>query len=393
MTDSQTLLLLIALLYLSECFIWVRKQSVAFISRWGGAWRAASPTSSMGNAKGRALFVNPFPMLGGIFVTHLIPISISPIGICSSNLQTLPSVSRARQQSNRFLPFSNVTDCLADGVYLVINKERFAKCASPKQAKELSNRINVLAAASPSDREQLVRAHTAKHFAAEQAASTLAEAEVLIGPIRLICSLLFVFLFAATPILAITFGLLRLLIAVGAVLIVLAIQISIMFYRAHKRLYPDEKQKRIEGVVKMVLCPPVSIRATTELTRDLLSEYSPMVVATLIPGPNLTEFVRSFVLDLQYPLKHEASDSAAEETMRWATTEQLSASIEYLELNTFGPPTALLAPPERTGSSISYCPRCGCQFLISDGGCPDCPGVGLVTFPNQTEHAFEGSHD
>ena len=33
-TDGQTLLLILALLYLTECLIWVKKQSIAFVSPW-----------------------------------------------------------------------------------------------------------------------------------------------------------------------------------------------------------------------------------------------------------------------------------------------------------------------------------------------------------------------
>ncbi len=40
----------------------------------------------------------------------------------------------------------------------------------------------------------------------------------------------------------------------------------------------------------------------------------------------------------------------------------------------------LLAPTQREENSISYCPRCQCQFVVSAVECPDCPGVGLVDF-------------
>jgi len=84
------------------------------------------------------------------------------------------------------------------------------------------------------------------------------------------CCAFFLFLLVATPILVNTYGLLRLIIPVGIMIVIFATQISIMFYRGHKTLYPHDTQERIENVIKMVLCPPVSIRATDLLTKNLL---------------------------------------------------------------------------------------------------------------------------
>ena len=58
-TDGQTLLLILALLYLTECLIWVKKQSIAFVSPWGRRWRVATPISWLGNANGAMLILNP----------------------------------------------------------------------------------------------------------------------------------------------------------------------------------------------------------------------------------------------------------------------------------------------------------------------------------------------
>ena len=59
--EGETLLLILILLYLSECLIWVKRESVAFVSAWGGRWRLAVPPSWMGNANGGILFLNPLP--------------------------------------------------------------------------------------------------------------------------------------------------------------------------------------------------------------------------------------------------------------------------------------------------------------------------------------------
>jgi hypothetical protein len=380
MSEGQTLLLILILLYLTECLIWVKRESVAFVSRMGGRWRLTVPPSWLGNANGGILFLNPLPPAGRVFLSHLSPISISPSGICAYNLQTLPSEARSPGQTGHFLPFSKITRSTTDGVYLLVNDERFAKCATARQATTLAKLIGEMAKASAAKRERLARNWISKQFAVDNAAARLREGNAIIKPMRALSLILFLFLFVVTPVLVSSFGLLRLITPVAAVMVMLAVLIGILFYRAHKQLFPAESSERFENLVKMILCPPVSIRAPDIITRNLLAEYSPIVVASLLTGSNEQQFVRAFILDLQHPLKHEVSDETAEKTIAWTAAEQLNICLDRVKAGDYLKPEDLLAPAQREGNSISYCPRCRCQFVVSAVECPDCPGVALVDF-------------
>ena len=378
--EGQTLLLILILLYLSECLIWVKRESVAFVSPWGGRWRLAVPPSWLGNAKGGILLLNPLPPAGRVFLSHLWPISISPSGICAFNLQTLPFEARSPHQTGQFLPFGKIKDSRTEGSYLVINNERFAKCATATQAKALAKLIATMAKASASKREATARKWVAKQFAIEDATALLKESEALIEPIQSLSLILFLYLFAFTPALAFTFGLMPLIIPVAVVMVALAILIAILFHRAHKRFYPGESSERLESLVKMILCPPVSIRAADILTKNLLADYSPIVLASVLPGASERQFVRSVILDLQHPVQHEVSDEAAVATITWMANEQLNICLDQIKAGRYLKPEELMAPAQREENSISYCPRCRCQFVVSAGECPDCPGVQLVDF-------------
>jgi hypothetical protein len=380
MSEGQTLLLILILLYLTECLIWVKRESVAFVSRMGGRWRLTVPPSWLGNANGGILFLNPLPPAGRVFLSHLSPISISPSGICAYNLQTLPSEARSPGQTGHFLPFNKITRSTTDGVYLLVNDERFAKCATARQARTLVTLIGEMAKASAAKRERLARNWISKQFAVDDAAARLREGNAIIKPMRALSLILFLFLFVVTPVLVSSFGLLRLITPVAAVMVMLAVLIGILFYRAHKQLFPAESSERFENLVKMILCPPVSIRAPDIITRNLLAEYSPIVVASLLTGSNEQQFVRAFILDLQHPLKHEVSDETAEKTIAWTAAEQLNICLDQVKAGDYLKPEDLLAPAQREGNSISYCPRCRCQFVVSAVECPDCPGVALVDF-------------
>jgi len=375
MTDGQTLLLILILVYLSDCLIWVKRESVAFVSIWGGRWRLTVPASWLGNANGAVMLLNPLPPAGRIFLSHLLPVSVSPSGICAYNLQTLPSEARSPTQTGQFLPFNKIKTAATEGVYLLVNDEKFAKCATAGQAKMLAQLIREIVKASTTKRTSIVRAWMQKQFAMNEAAARLEEGKKRIEPIQELSSILFLFLFVFTPTLMSIFGLMPLIIPVAVVMVILAMLTGIMFYRAHKQLFPTEGSERFENVVKMILCPPVSIRAADVLTRNLLADYSPIVLASLLAGAGEQQFARAFVLDLRHPLRHEVSDETAEKTMRWAVDEQLSICLER-----FLKPEDLLAPSAREKDSVSYCPRCRCQYVVSETDCPDCPGVALVNF-------------
>jgi len=372
MTEGQTLFLILILVYLSDCLIWVKRESVVFVSTWGGRWRLTVPPSWLGNSNGGILFLNPLPPAGRIFLSHLLPISVSPSGICAYNLQTLPSEARSPTQTGQCLPFNKINNAATEGVYLVVNNEKFAKCATPGQAKTLAQLIRELVKASTSKRERIVRTWMQKQFAVDDAAGRLEEGKTIIEPVQELSLILFLFLFVFTPIMMTIFDLMSSIIPVAVVMVILAALTGIMFYRAHKRLFPAEGSERFENLIKMILCPPVSMRAADVLTRNLLADYSPVVLASL---SGEQQFVRAFVLDLQHPLKHEISDETAEKTMRWAVDEQLNICLEqHLK------PEDLKAPAVRERDSISYCPRCRCQYVVSETDCPDCPGVALVGF-------------
>ena len=162
-----------------------------------------------------------------------------------------------------------------------------------------------MAKASSSKREAMARKWVAKQFSVDEAAAVLKESEALIEPIESLSVILFLFLFAFTPALAFTFGLMPLIVPAACVMVALAVLIAILFRHAHKKLYPDQSSERLESLVKMILCPPVSIRAADILTKNLLADYSPIVLASVLPGASEQQFVRSVILDLQHPLRHD----------------------------------------------------------------------------------------
>ena len=54
MSEGYALFLLLCLLYLSECFVFIRKRSIAFVSPWCGRWKLAVPSVFLSGSRGSA---------------------------------------------------------------------------------------------------------------------------------------------------------------------------------------------------------------------------------------------------------------------------------------------------------------------------------------------------
>ena len=66
MSDGERLLLFLALIYLSDCLLWVDRRTVLFASGTGGRWRAVVADYLWGNSSGRLL--RPVCSLGKTFL-------------------------------------------------------------------------------------------------------------------------------------------------------------------------------------------------------------------------------------------------------------------------------------------------------------------------------------
>ena len=80
MGEFESLLLILTLIYLSECLVWVRRGALVFASWWGKSFRILHPGTLLGNQRGGLLLANPLPPLGATFISPGFPLSLSPEG-------------------------------------------------------------------------------------------------------------------------------------------------------------------------------------------------------------------------------------------------------------------------------------------------------------------------
>jgi len=68
MTDGESLLLVVGILYAIESFVWVPAGATPFVTRWGGRWRWTAADRLWGNQQGGLLPLNPLPAFGIVAV-------------------------------------------------------------------------------------------------------------------------------------------------------------------------------------------------------------------------------------------------------------------------------------------------------------------------------------
>ncbi|HEU4340643.1 MAG TPA: hypothetical protein VFU31_03650 [Candidatus Binatia bacterium] len=293
------------------------------------------------------------------------------------------------------MTFDEINCCSAEGKSLIINQAQSVNCGSFDQARSICNLINAAVPISRVERKRLVGSFIARRFARDQAGRRLNAAAGRLKVIRIACSVFFLFLFVIVPLVVIFsgYGLNHLIIPIALIMIGLTVPISVLYYFAHKELYPDLKEERVTNLVKMALCPPGAIRAADLLAADVVASFDPVVIASLL-GPNgMDKFVASYSRDLKFPIKHELSEPRSLEITEWYNNALLECTVQYLAQMDNGHWKNLFAAPPRDEGSLSYCPRCQSQFNIVDADCPDCRGIALCAYgQNSLEEEAKSGH-
>src|ERR1051326_4679511 len=134
MGELESLLLILGLIYLSECLVWVRRGVLAF-----GSWRGQNfaPRASgtwLGNQHGNLLLSNPLPPVGTVFIVPDLPLSLSPAAVFAYSSVCLDPNGRPWHTA-RHVSFGEIRNVVADGRKLFVNGEVFLKAPSTYSAR------------------------------------------------------------------------------------------------------------------------------------------------------------------------------------------------------------------------------------------------------------------
>ncbi|HKS37987.1 MAG TPA: hypothetical protein VJW76_12395, partial [Verrucomicrobiae bacterium] len=297
MGELQGLLLVVGIIYLSECLVWVRRGAMAFASSWGTSSRIRHPGVLAGNPRGGLLLTNPLPPLGDIFIVAPFPASLSPEGVFAYLASCLNPAGR-RVQTAKYASWDDLQPLQIDGRKVLVGGALFLTATSTFGARHTGDLLGRLRKLSKDDRAAAIHQALSESLDTRKVSEHLREYRRRSNPIRIFANFLFIYLFLIVPPLIWRFGFGVLGLCLLGGMLAQTITLALLFRSAHKALYPDAREERFKPFLTMLLAPPAAIRAPDVLGRHLLEPFHPLAVARILCSPKrFQDFARQVVID------------------------------------------------------------------------------------------------
>ena len=382
MGDLESLLLILAAIYLTECVVWVRRGGIAVHRFWGTVWRIWHPGTVLANAHGAIFLSNPIPPFGNVFLSHQHGTSLSPEAALSFTAACLNPNWR-HPQPGVLVKWNDVKTVGFEGRSVRVNDAFFGKAPSIGEARRRAALLRRLKAVPEQQRESAIREAISASLDSGKVRKRWEDYQATSALLRRLAIVLFVYLFAIAPLLLWKYGFRHAGLGVAAGLLAQTFTIGWVFRRTHQRLFPDGAEERFTPFFTMLLAPPTAVRAPDLLGRHLLEEFHPLAVAhALAPPEAFRKLARHVLLDLQFPILPvlSSSDDCAIRAEEWFRTRVRETVWKFVE-STGANPEDLLKPPAPTETvNCAFCPRCGAQFVDLSAVCGECGGRALTSF-------------
>jgi hypothetical protein len=387
MTDLHLLFLVLALIYLWECVVWVRRGSMVCLTWLGCRWRLRFPSSLLGNARGGFLIAPPLPPLGTLLHCMTPALAFAPGGFLAFTSSHLDPGPRFPQTGLR-VDWSELTTIETRRAKVLVNGRLLVRCDSHAGALEVRRRLEILRRTTAGDRERGIEDLCRDAFDRQAFERRWIEFGKVTRPLAWVCNAYFLVLFGVAPALAFGLGLSSswpILLFAGLTLATLT---STLFRRAHRTLYPEADDDRFTHGLVVFLSPPTAVRARDHLARSLAVSFHPLTLAMVfINDRDKRLFARRVLKELKFPARPTAPPGSAEATVMEASWRERQQKAAAMLLRQSGlDPAELLRPPAPQDESCrSYCPRCEAQFVKTGGVCRDCGGLPLVPLHSSSE--------
>jgi hypothetical protein len=359
------------LFYLLECCAWIPIPCRAcFRQPLHGRWQTASAAELIGNDRGGALMSAPFDLSGAVVQGCEWPFTVNPEGVANV------SVTDADNQDAEFIPFADIGSVRAVFETVQINGRPFVKVPSAILAAEVAGLLQQFQSARPQEREKLIRSAIRDRLSVPDIERRWKLFRHETKLVRLASLMGAAWLFLASPIVLVVFGPLAswpyLLVGVLAV----ACVTSVLYFRAHRRLFHTAAADRWTHAVSMSLFPVAALRACDRLAKDLFYRFEPVaLVAAFCNGAAGTSTIRAVVFDLSHwrVAANQSGPLAACRTWhRDIQQREVSRMLGSIDVDLVAVPVA------EDGSMKTFCPRCHTQYGERVSTCAMCADVALT---------------
>lgn len=372
LSDTELILIVVGVFYLSECILWLPEMAVAFSSTFGKLRIANSPVF-LRRANSQAALLSPFPWSHCV-VAEDSPLAISPDGI---SILTGP-------QAGKFISLNLLKSIVADKNFLRLDQAT-VRFATVSAARHFSAFLQTIQDTPQAERESAIKANAQSRHSLPDLAARLETVERSTSSQRAISTFMFLWIFGYGPFLYYTVepqpGLLVRYFAPLGIVWLLGI---VLFALARFKLFSLPYSEHAGQIATMFFSPAAVMRAAQSITREAFSDFDPSTVAVSCLHPNqLEEFLSKRLRNLKYPFVADFPDASEEfrETCLWHSQLQLSLLQEMLAAENIDV-DQLLKPPEVDYGALSWCLRCLAQYTHAEGVCSNCPDLNLQVFEN-----------
>ncbi|HEV2210719.1 MAG TPA: hypothetical protein VG167_18245 [Verrucomicrobiae bacterium] len=380
MTELELLFLVLALLYLWDCACWLRRGSAGIRTWLGYRWQVVHPGTLLGNARGGFILAAPLPPLGSVFITHQLPVSLSPEAVLAFVPSSLNPGWRP-PQTGKCIGWDQMLRVEARGAGVHVNGEPLLKAATPGLAAHLADTLRTLKELPLARRQAALQKLLHESLQSRLVAQRWQEFKLAATPLRLLTNGLFLYLFIAVPLSIGHFGLSGSWPVLLAVLVAFTVTIAVAFRRLHRVFFPEAEEERFTHFLIVLLSPVSAVRALDLLSRPLLERFHPLAVAQNFCQPRqFRAFAAALLRELRHPglpTSPAGEPRAAEAEASWRKL-CLSEVESFLGENGIAPEELMRPPLLTEPGCVSYCPRCLAQFTSPTGVCQDCGGVALL---------------
>lgn len=375
MSDSQSLYLVVVLIYLAECATWTAPDAVHFYAATFRAWKWRRPSFPIGISRSGFVFANPLaPLERSVLASHP-PLSISPAGVVNGPPTGL---NAPRRSPLRVVPLDEFGPLSVDGSWLLAAGARFARFQSKEQARDYCELLVSLAKEPSSRRTRRIERFLESRLSAKRFRKRLAFVQRRTAMLLALCNIAWMAILAVCPAVVWWLGAER---ALAWALVTgwsSAALVAASFWSAHASLLPLERSDRVIETLKMLLCPPAAIRAIDTLEARVMVADDAIVAASLLLSTKRRDaFLRELLRDLRHPLLDPEATAASNEIVHWWRDAYTRAALAFLRSADI-PLPADEPPSTLDRDAVAYCPRCIGQYGQAVDECPDCPGVELL---------------
>ncbi|MBI5496372.1 MAG: hypothetical protein HY904_15220 [Deltaproteobacteria bacterium] len=357
----ESLVAVLVILYLVELCFALPPHAIVFSRPGWGRFSVATAAERGLEIRGRTRLVLAPPLpLGCILVTEVPPLHAAPDGLVpSAAFAWLPLPPPATAAA---VPYSQVS-LRRVGTTLLLAGGTRTRWASEPAATLAADAPNAVAGGTERAWQRWLQENVARSD--EGAIRTrVGDFRRATLPLRVLCTLLFAFLFGVIPVTA----LLHLPWSAWHLVAYVALLggIQVFAWRVGSRFYPADRAKRWTRVFTMLVSPAELMCVPHALSRDLLAGHDPLAVAgVLLDGPRFADAAARALRGAHFGTRLPVADR-----------ERLEGIVRRHGLAA----AELVAAPTQEAGSRVYCPRCHEQLTLVTAECRNCAGVPMVEF-------------